>query len=209
MIMLINVKSCLQKGTAVCFVMLLSSCMETKTLESFDFEYSALCDDVKCSEIINPESTALYKQTNLRGEIENNLKKMKALLNAARSEADYQEGFRAYQAAELFYAFHGGPFKVQFSEMTGIPFFGDGKKIDIKGGYLEFSSLIEKEGKKGNSHIYTISDKDHKFIVIVPIDMVSYPIVVLLDANSEARIVLGKSKNFLDVERVFMKTLGG
>ena len=207
--MLINIKRLLRKSTAVCFAMLLSSCMETKSLESLEFEYSALCDEVKCSELINPESTALYKQTNLRGELENNLKNMKALLKVAQSETDYQEGFRAYQAAELFYAFHGGPFKVQLSEITGIPFLGDGKKIDIKGGYLEFSSIIEKEGKKGNSHIYTISDKDHKFIVIVPIDMVSYPIVVLLDANSEARIVLGKSKNFLDVERVFMKTLGG
>ena len=39
--------------------------------------------------------------------------------------------------------------------------------------------------------------------------MLSYPIIVLLDANSEARVILGKSKNFLDVERIFMKTLGG
>ena len=207
--MLMNIKSCLRKGSAVCFAMLLSSCMETKSLEAFDFEYSALCDEVKCSELINPESTALYKQTNLRGELENDLKNMKALLKTAQSEADYQEGLRAYQAAELFYAFHGGPFKIQISEITGIPLLGDGKRIDIKGGYLEFSSLIEKEGKKGNSHIYTISDKDHKFIVIVPIDLVSYPIIVLLDASSEARVILGKNKNFLDVERVFMKTLGG
>lgn len=207
--MLMKVKSCLRKGSTVCFAILLSSCMETKSLESFDFEYSALCDEVKCSELINPESTALYKQTNLRGELENDLKNMNALLKTAQSEADYQEGLRAYQAAELFYAFHGGPFKIQISEITGIPLLGDGKKIDIKGGYLEFSSLIEKEGKKGNSHIYTISDKDHKFIVIVPIDLVSYPIIVLLDASSEARVILGKNKNFLDVERVFMKTLGG
>ena len=45
--------------------------------------------------------------------------------------------------------------------------------------------------------------------MIVPIDLVSYPIIVLLDASSEARVILGKNKNFLDVERVFMKTLGG
>lgn len=35
------------------------------------------------------------------------------------------------------------------------------------------------------------------------------PIIVLLDANSETRVILGKSKNFLDVERIFMKILGG